>query len=84
MDILSYNDSNYSDRSSRGARVPPLPPPTFLFLDPTLIVQTNFGPEGPEKNFLGHPNPLTSRSGLGTELHLFNNAFLWYSGYKVG
>ena len=72
----SMDDSNYSDGSSRGARVPP---PSHI-----LIFRPNFGPEGPKKNFFGHPNPLTSRSGLGTELHLFNNAFVWYSGYKVG
>ena len=64
MDILSYNDSNYSDGSSGGARVAPPPtPPTFLFLDQTEA---------------------QSRSWLGTELYLFKNAFVCYSGYKVG
>ena len=77
MDILSYNYSNYSDGSSGRARVPPAPLPHSYFFDQTEARKA-------KKVFCGHPSPLMSRSGSGTELYLFNNAFVWYSGYKVG
>ena len=66
----SMDDSNYSDGSSRGARVPPPPLPTFLFLDQTL------GPKVPKKFFLDTPTPL--RQGLDWALNYTSSTTLSY------
>ena len=82
MDILSYDDSNYSGGSRGEYRVirPPLLPPKIeapraekVFLETVLRPLPAFPPPPP-------PTPLIWRSGSGTELYLFNNAFVWYSG----
>ena len=84
MDILSYDDLKYSGESRGGARVTRPPPP------PPLNFETKLRPKGRKSIFadrlLPPPPPLISRSGsgAGNELYLFNNAFVWYSGYKVG
>ena len=62
-----------------GRGYPPPPFPHFYFSDQTEAQRAKrdfFGDSPPA------PHLLMSRSGSGTELHLFNNAFVWYSGTR--
>ena len=74
MDILSYDDSDYSGGSRGGYRVirPPLLPPKIEApRAEKVFLETVRRPPPPT------PTPLILRSGSGTELYLFNNAFVW-------